>query len=377
MKTKSVAMALMAGGLVAAHARATTFTWTGASNSAYDNPSNWDPSSGFPDDASDIGRIDVNTQNPVTFSDSGDSFTIQSMSINADTNSQNVEFLISAGSMTTTSRLTVKSDLDGDGVNAHSATLTVSGGTLSPNSLEFIGRDDDDDLTDEGHAIGDFNESVTVGASTNSTVVTGHVDIDVASGKTLAAKNLAVGTGSRPAELQIGFQSPLGTGSVTATELSIEVGDSGAEDSIVRHTSGTLDVNGKLVLIASNSVNATSQFFLSSGATLTPDIVALYGGGSSAREAYLDMAESVTVVTVGNTTGATGFARIRVATGKEFKPQTIEIGDGTTACDFTMTAGLGSGGKMIADKIIIKGSSTAASFLTLSGTLGKIETNNE
>jgi hypothetical protein len=113
------------------------FTWTGASSSSWTLAGNWSgPAADYPgkDNTGDTATINVATSNPVQLS--GGLYSVDTITIDADTNSATVELEIqSGGSVTTTGLVTVK----GDQTGSATATLTVSGGTLQPNSLTVIG----------------------------------------------------------------------------------------------------------------------------------------------------------------------------------------------------------------------------------------------
>jgi hypothetical protein len=304
----------------------------------------------------------VSTNTPVVFSSS--TYTIDEISVNADTNDQSTGLTISSGSLTTNGRVTIHGD---QGTSTNIATLTVNGGTLAPYYLEFNGRS----TSGTALSVGDFNASVTVGASALSTLFTGYVDVDMASGVTLNGKAVRVGNGYVPTDVRIGFSGTPGTGTFSATSLLVQVGDGGGEDSILRLTSGTLDVNGKLKLQAASGTNAKPQLIVSSGTTFTPDTFEFQGGTSSAQAAYLELHASVDVQTT-DATGVTGFAEAQIDSGVTFYPNAFEVGDGSTAGDFTLLSSSGSTGTISAGSLVIKGGTSASSKVTVSG--GKITT---
>jgi hypothetical protein len=257
--------------------------------------------------------------------------------------------------------VSITGDLDGDGVNAHSATLTISGGTFAPNNLTFTGRDDDDgDGTDEGHAVGDFDVDVTVAATTNSTEFEGSVDIDIASTKTLTAKAVAVGVGLKAVELKIGSSG--GTGECDCTSMTVGVGDAAGEDAIVRLLAGTLDVNGLLTLKGTNSVNTKPQLITSSGTTLTADQLYLEGGNSTDRAAVITFNANVTVGSAG--TSVTGYGQASIPSGVSLHTAGLTIGDGANIGNFEKLSG--ATGTVSATQIDVYGGTSLPSYLKVS-----------
>ncbi len=355
-----VLVVALAGGPAAS---ATLFTWTGASSTAYDTAGNWSPS-GVPDDANDSFRIDVATNTPVIYAST--TYSISAGSINADTNDATCGLTINSGSLTTGSRVTIKGNQDG----TNAATLTVAGGTFSPRYLEFIGGDGASD----GHAIGDFDVDVTVVAITLSTTVTGNSDIDVATDKLLAAKELLVGDGTLPADLTIGYAA--GGGEVDATALVIVVGDAADEDAIVSLDTGLLDVNGKVELIGAAGVNAQPKLLIASGTTFTPDTISLQGGDSSTRAAVIDLDVSTTVG-ASSGTEVTGFAQVNLATGVVFETKPFAVGVSNVSGDCSLISTASSTAVLRATKVEIKGGSSTVSKLTVTANQGKIETVND
>jgi len=345
-----VGLATLAG--VGANAYATLFTWTGASSTAYDTAGNWSPS-GVPDDANDSFRIDVATNTPVIYAST--TYSISAGSINADTNDATCGLTINSGSLTTASRVTIKGNQDG----SQAATLTVAGGTFSPRYLEFIGGDGASD----GHAIGDFDVDVTVVATTLSTTVTGNTDIDVASSKVLAVKELFVGDGTLPADLTIGHAA--GGGEVDATALFIEVGDAADEHAVVSLDTGLLDVNGKVELIGAAGVNAQPKLVIASGTTFTPDVMSLQGGDSAARAARVEFDVDVTVLT-SDGTEVSGFAQAELGENVDFETDEFAIGFGGVAGQFELVSTSHSSAIIRATTITITGSASASSKLTVS-----------
>ncbi len=363
MKQGFCALALIGVLVIVPAASATLFTWTGNSSSAWNANSNWNPSSGFPDDSSDTARIDVNTNGPVTFSTG--TYTVASIVLNSDTNNEEAGLNVTGGSLTTTGRVSVHADDDAG--SDLPARLYVVGGTFAPYQLEFVGRD----ASEGSHAFGAFEVDVTVGSATSSTTVLGIVHIDVTSSKVLAAKAVTVGNGMRMAELQIGFADPPGTGEFDATSLSCEVGDASGEDCVIRHTSGTLDVTGAVTLTASSSVSAEAEWRVSSGTTVTVDGVVLAGGDATAERVYLEFDADVTVGT-STGTSVTGVADADLGTNVEFVTNAFKVGDGTTAADFELLSASASTGLVQATSVVIKGGSSTASSLTVNG--GKVVT---
>jgi hypothetical protein len=351
MKALRIFCALLVLTGCAALVYATAFTWTGASSSAWDNANNWSPSTGFPDDSTDSARIDVNTNTPVSFSTG--TYTVSTIAINADTNSATTGLTVSGGSLTTTGRTSVIGDQSG---TSHTATLTVSGGTFAPDTLTFQGRVSATD----GHAIGDFDADVTVGATTNSTVIYGNLDIDIASTKTLTAKLTFVGMGTNAAELKIGTSN--GTGEFDCTGLAIEVGDGAGENGVVRLLKGTLDVNGNLALKGSNSLDAEAQLYVSELATLSPDALVCEGGGTTARRVFLSFDEDVTV---GGDMTVTGITDLDIGLSETLTVNNLEVGDGTNTGNLEILESSSNSAFLSATQVIIKGGTSDTSYLTI------------
>jgi hypothetical protein len=339
------------------------FTWTVAHSTSWDTAGNWTPSGGPPNDSNDIAFINVSTNTPVVFSSS--TYTIDEIPVNADSNDQSTSLSLSSGSLTTNGRVTIHGDRGS--ISTNTAALTVNGGTFAPYYLEFNGR-----LTSgSALSVGDFNASATVGASTLSTLFTGYVDIDIASSVTLNGKAVRVGNGYVPTDVRIGFAGTPGTGTASATSLLIQVGDASSEDSILRLTSGTLNVSGKLKLQAASTIDAKPKLIVSSGTTFTPDTFEFQGGTSSAQAAYLELHASVDLQTA-DATGVTGFAEAQIDSSVTFRPNEFDIGNGSTTGDFTLVSGSGSTGTISTTQLIIKGGTSASSKVTVNG--GKIVT---
>lgn len=251
------------------------------------------------------------------------------------------------------------------------ATLKVTSETFAPNVLTFIGRND----ASQGHAIGDFDADVTVGATSNSTTIIGFADIDVAAGKTLHAKHTRVGNALDPAQLQIGIGSSPGTGTFDATDLEIVVGDTADDNAELLHNGGTLSVSSKVKLTA-GSVNAMPKFVVNTGATTSIATLKLDGGTTAARAAYLQLDASVDLTST-NATLVTGFAQASIGPNPNvsnvtLSPNDLQLGDGTANANFEMLSTSGSTGKISTTKLIINGGSGDSSTLTVSG--GKIVT---
>jgi hypothetical protein len=337
-RTFCAPLALLAG---AALVYATSFTWTGAQNSNW-NGHNWTPNTGFPDDSSDSARIDVNTNNPVSFSTG--TYTVDTIPINSDTNSQASALQVSGGSLTTSGRFLVKGDLNG----ANSAEIQVTGGTFAPQGFEFLGANNNAN----GHAKGNFDASASVAATTSGTTVVGFVDFDVVSGATFTAKDILIGNGQDRAELLIGNDN--GTGEVDGDTMTIEVGDANGEAAVVRHTHGTLDVNGPIILTANASVDARAELYLSSGTTPLIDSILMYGGDDTYSAAYLDFAASVDLQDT-TATLVTGRGEAKLGANVDFTCNELRVGDGTNIGDFELLDSSTVSARMLATSLVIHG----------------------
>lgn len=300
---------------------------------------------------------------------------------------ENATFTIDESLITSVGALTINADAEGSSRQLtldDAGTLDVDGvtrlmGSTSTNSVEatllistgfhflphVIDLDGGNGAT--RRAVLDCNESVT---ATNLMTVDGYVGIDVLAGEKLSPLQILVGDRSSAASLQIGCS--LGTGEVETSSLTMRSGDDAAEHAYVQLAYGTLDVNGDVELVASESVDAHAELEVSSSAIFEPNSIELRGHASDTdRYAMLDFNESVTVQNSGEII-AVGQATIDVDTGKTLSTGgLLLIGDSITDehSNFTKSgAGTASAGTIR----IESSSSTNTTVTVAGGTLGTI-----
>lgn len=116
------------------------------------------------------------------------------------------------------------------------AEIQITSGTFTPDSMKFVGRDH----ATEGHAIADFDVSVTVQGACDGTIDTcmeGYVDINVFSNTTTDFKDMEIGdcgASGNAADVDVA-----GGGTVRACSLVINGGDT--QNTIVSVTSGKVE----------------------------------------------------------------------------------------------------------------------------------------
>lgn len=155
----------------------------------------------------------------------------------ADTADKDSTCKLSTGTLDTSSSLSVQASHSA----AADAMLWVASGTCTPATLEFQGSGS----SSYGYAIGQFDADTTVDTSTTAD---GFAVIDVDTGKTFQPKATTIGSTAHAADVRIGYVSSPGTGTFQPTTLTIKGGDGSGEYAILRHTAGTLDTSGKLMI---------------------------------------------------------------------------------------------------------------------------------
>lgn len=207
-----------------------TFIWTGATDSDWEDFNNWTQSPGsnsFPGGGAgprtdDVAYINAGVTQPEFDAASG-TRTVETITIDADTNSTTVSLTVSGGSLTTNGLVLVK----GEQTGTDTATITVSGGTFAPAAMCFWGRYDPNNPND-GHAIGSFSANMTVqNPCDNSwdTWVRGYVDWTIGSSVTINMKDLEL-DGLNGADLMVnggGATSALSTCSFRSNGQAMSV----------------------------------------------------------------------------------------------------------------------------------------------------------
>jgi hypothetical protein len=264
--------------LVSGAALATDFTWddTYVSNHNWSREDNWDLNDGIPDDANDRAYIDnsltpgdwpvVNNSYTIgllTFADgslgsevqidtSSNTLTVSSAGIYdgkvivtdtdsqcyveqlgsgeidaeamdiiaGDTASEHAAYELYAGTLDVHGTVTVEA---AESVDADATILIGSGTTFTPEAMAFVASATDTN----GYAIGDFNESVSVGCCTSAV---GYVYITIATAKTVDLNALSLDGNSTHLEV-------VGEGNDATLRLNCLV-DNGQPVTF----SGTLDV---------------------------------------------------------------------------------------------------------------------------------------
>jgi hypothetical protein len=237
---------------------------------------------------------------------------------------------------------------------AANATLYVWGGTCEPGTLDFQGSGS----SSYGYAIGWFDAGATVGTSTTAD---GFVVIDIDTDMTLQPKATTIGSTAHATDVQIGFDDSPGTGTFQPTTLTIQAGDGAGEDTVLRHTAGTLDTSSALSVQASHSAAADATLWVADG-TCTPYSMEFEGSttSSSYGHAVANFDADVTVDS-GSTTTAIGYTDIDVASGKTFTARTMTVGTGT---DFGYVQQTGSG-TLDSDSVTIQATSSHGSTLDI------------
>jgi hypothetical protein len=203
-------------------AYAGAYTWDGDTSSDWQTATNW-AEAGYPgkDAAGDTATINADTANDTVTVSGAVPNSVAWVLVDADAAGVDLELEIqSGGSLTTTGLVTLKGEQDG----SSTATLDVqSGGSFAPDSMLFWGRVD----SDTAHAIGDFDEDVTVTESCDGTVDTcmeGYVDIQLSNNVTVDFKDWDIGDcGSSGNEGNVDIS---GVGTARACSIVINGGDS-------------------------------------------------------------------------------------------------------------------------------------------------------
>ncbi len=186
----ALAMCLLLTAAGSAYAQQETFTWTGASSTAWNTFGNWSgPANEYPgqDDTDDIVYIDSDLNSTQPGYSTG-TVTVDTIDIDAHANGYTVELTVSGGTLNTGGLVLVKGKLAAPN---KTATISVTGGTFAPNSMEFYGRNH----ATAGHAFGDFDVDVTVRGAADGTVDTtikGYVDFDIDDSTTVYLKDVVM-----------------------------------------------------------------------------------------------------------------------------------------------------------------------------------------
>jgi len=210
---------------------------------------------------------------------------VNSLLIDADTPGAARSFTkAGAGTLDVNGPLTIKGDLSAD----HDATLVLSAGSITPDSMVLQGSTN----SSYGYAILDLDQDLTVGNASDSVSVAGYAEIDVANpgtAKVFEAKDMDVGDG----QLTTFCEKRTGTGELDATGLTITAGNDANEEATFKLSAGTLDVNGTITVDSGTASGTHAKLWHSVG-TATPDSMVLDGYDTNAR-AKLDLDQTFTV----------------------------------------------------------------------------------
>ena len=235
MKRTATAVAILAVLLAASAVSQTLYTWDGANGDKWvfgtDNTdNNWDTAiwpGGATADNTDAARMLNNTAQDNVVVDNTVMYDVSWVLVDADNADTTLKLQITTNGdldvlntgNTGYIRLIAGSHLVGPPpVIADDAELEVLAGTLDADILQFYGTTS----VNSGHAIGDFDVSMTAGVSSE---VEGYVDIEVKGGITFSAGSLSVGVnGTVFGDLSITRPDGTGTGTVSASTLTINGG---------------------------------------------------------------------------------------------------------------------------------------------------------